>query len=187
MSPLFSFFLCSHYISFPLPIVNLLFFWFGPLLPLPPSHYFFLFTPSFYLFPLFSPLPSYSTSQFPLPSPSHLFSLYHLCPHHLSIILPPVYLHTSPSTYSASAGCGKWRRVRYWTHWSTTTRQFFICVSPTAWWLPAPRTVLSPSGTWLLLLTSAYVVSLWDTGQLSTWSTLTTNISCQPQGTAPSR
>lgn len=189
MSPLFFFFLCSHYMSFPLSIFNLLFFrfdhfshcpiWFLSYSSLPPILFHFSHPFCYFFHLCLTLLPSHSTSPFLPSSSGHC----HLSPVFSSSCFPP----SLSFDLMYSAGCGRWRRVRYWTHWSTTMRQFFTCASPMAWWSPAPRTVQLPSGTWPLLLTSAYVVSLWDTGLLSTWSTLTTNTLCLPQGTAPSR
>lgn len=66
MSPLFSFFLCSHYMSFPLSIFNLLFF------PTLPFLSFLLFSPICH-FPLcLTPFPSDSTSRF------YLHVLFHI-------------------------------------------------------------------------------------------------------------
>lgn len=171
MSLLFSFFLCSHYTSFPLSIFNLLFY-----SPLP---FFFCFSHPFVISLFVShPSPliphpdftfvSYSTFDFPLspfpPSFGHPVIPPYFC--FFLPLVPPSLPPSLPFYLSSSAGCGKWRQVRYWTHWSTTMRQFFICALLTAWWSPAPRTGQLPSGTWPLLLTSAYVVSLWDTGLL---------------------
>lgn len=94
MSPLFSLFLCSHYMSFPLSIFNLLFFHFDhsshcPRLiflsyaPLPSI--LFQFSHPFVISSLcLTLLPSHSTYPFFLPAPFQLFfsSLCHLCPHH---------------------------------------------------------------------------------------------------------
>lgn len=97
-------------------------------------------------------VPSYLTLS-PLTSFFLAYSPFMLCP-------PPLY---SPPSLSCAAEFGRWRQARYWTRWSTTTRQSFIYASPMAWWSPAPRTVQSPSGTWPRPPTSASAVSLWDT------------------------
>lgn len=59
MSPLFSFFLCSHYISFPLFVFNLIFFRFWPLFPLSPSNFSFLLHPFLLSFSTFLTLLSF--------------------------------------------------------------------------------------------------------------------------------
>lgn len=121
-------------------------------------------------------------------SPSLPFLSPSSCSHFLCS-LPPLYYPPSPlpPSLSSSAEFGRWKQARYWTRWSTTTRQFFIYALLMAWWSPAPRTAPSLSGTWPRRPTSAYAVSSWDTGPLSMWLTLMINILCLPQGTAPSR
>lgn len=125
-------------------------------------HFFSSVFPSlltFHLHPSYLILLPFSPSL-PFFSPTSCF--------HLLCSVPPLYDPPSPfaSSPSSSAEFGRWKQVRYWTRWSTTTRQFFIYASLMAWWSPAPRTAPSLSGTWPRRPTSAYAVSSWDTGPL---------------------
>lgn len=127
MSPLFSFFLCSHYMPFPLFIVNLLFFHFDhpshcPHLiflsysPLPPIFSTFL-SPLSFLLSLSHPPPlSFHIPMFPS-CPIPPFLLLSLSPlplsfghYHLSLLLfffpPLVSLHPSYSTSTPLQGVG---------------------------------------------------------------------------------
>lgn len=122
------------------------------------------------------------SSVFPSLLTFHLYPLISFCVTFLTftcfllayLLLSPFMFCSTPlwpsltfaSSPSSSAEFGRWKQVRYWTRWSTTTRQFFIYASLMAWWSPAPRTAPSLSGTWPRRPTSAYAVSSWDTGPL---------------------
>lgn len=108
MSPLFSLFLRSHYISFPISILTFflsfcLFHWshliFLSYSPLPSCYHFPLFSPLYHFLCFFclKPCPSHSTSPFFfLPYSIFCFPLSHLCPHQ-SAILPVFFFSCFPS------------------------------------------------------------------------------------------